>query len=151
VSDRAPGSGVAVWIALRRAHRGGVANLAGHWLDSGRPVPGYLADALDGLISAELLALAPDADPESGGVRRVTVTDAGCVRYLALCQVHNPRGRAAVGTPRRWAVSPYDQRSHLLAERGTEFDRDPGRGLRAPHAVVVGHQRPAHRAPVPNV
>ncbi|HKR51056.1 MAG TPA: hypothetical protein VJT72_16010, partial [Pseudonocardiaceae bacterium] len=29
------------------------------------------------------------------------------------------RGRAVVSTPRRWALSPHDQRSHLLAERGT--------------------------------
>ncbi|MGH3799642.1 MAG: hypothetical protein ACRDTD_05800 [Pseudonocardiaceae bacterium] len=48
-SDHAPESGVAGWIALRRAHEGGGANLAGQWLDSGSRVPGYLADPLDRL------------------------------------------------------------------------------------------------------
>lgn len=50
--------GVAVWIALRRAHQGGVTNLAGQWRDCGSPVPGYLADALDRLTSSGQLALA---------------------------------------------------------------------------------------------
>ncbi len=119
MSDRVGDIGVAVWIALRRAHQGGVANLAGQWFDSGSPVPGYVADALDRLTSAGQLALA-DPDPEFCGARRVTVTDTGCARYVTLCQVHNPRGRAAVSTPRRWARSPHDQRSHLLTERGTD-------------------------------
>ncbi|MGH3777872.1 MAG: hypothetical protein ACRDRR_19420 [Pseudonocardiaceae bacterium] len=119
MSDRAPGSGVAGWIALRRAHQGGVANLAGHWLDSGRPVPGYVADALDWFTRTGLLALA-DADPESGDLRRVTVTDTGCARYVELCQIHSPRARVAVSTPRRWAHSPRNQRSHLLAKRGPD-------------------------------
>jgi hypothetical protein len=81
---------VAVWIALRRAHQGGVTNLAGQWLDSASPVPRYLADALDRLTSSGQLALA-DPDPESCGARRVTVTDTGCARYVTLCQVHNSR------------------------------------------------------------
>ncbi|MGH8968058.1 MAG: hypothetical protein ACRDXB_22415, partial [Actinomycetes bacterium] len=102
VNDRAAEFGVAVWIALRRAHEGEVANLAGQWLDSGRRVPGYLADALDQLTSAGLLALG-ELDPQACGVRRVTVTDIGSARYVALCQIHNPNRRAAVRTPRRWA------------------------------------------------
>lgn len=81
--------------------------------------PSYVADALDELTRAGLLALA-DADPESCGVRRVTVTDPGCARYLALCQVYSPRARGAVSAPRRWAPSPHDQRSYLLTERGPD-------------------------------
>ncbi len=118
VSDREPASGVAVWIALRRAHQGGIANLQGHWLDSGSRVPGYVADALDELTSAGLLTLGEE-EPESCGVRRITVTDTGCAHYVALCQIHHPNGRAAVGTPQCWARSPHDQRSHLLTVRGT--------------------------------
>ncbi|MGH3776321.1 MAG: hypothetical protein ACRDRR_11410 [Pseudonocardiaceae bacterium] len=30
-------------------------------------------------------------------------------------------------TPRRWALPPHDQRSHLLAERGTGNSPDSGR------------------------
>ncbi|MGH3884066.1 MAG: hypothetical protein ACRDRY_08300 [Pseudonocardiaceae bacterium] len=110
---------MAGWIALRRAHQGGVAKLTGHWLDSGRRVPSYVADALDALTRAGLLVLA-DADPESGGLRRVTVTDTGCARYVELCHIHSPRARAAVRTPRRWARSARDQRGHLLADRGSD-------------------------------
>ncbi len=118
MTDRAPVSGLAVWIALRRAHQGGVANLAGQcWLDSGHRVPGYVADALDELTSAGLLVLG-EVEPKACGVRRITVTDTGCAHYVALCQIHNPNGRAAVITPHRWAHSPHDQRSHLLTQRG---------------------------------
>ena len=118
MNDRAAESGVEVWIALRRAHQGGVANLADHWLDSGRQVPSVVADALDRLTSAGLLILG-DVDPKACGVRRVTVTDTGCAHYVALCQVHRPNRRAAVGTPQRWACSPHDQRSHLLTVGAT--------------------------------
>ncbi|MGH3764875.1 MAG: hypothetical protein ACRDTX_06970 [Pseudonocardiaceae bacterium] len=118
MSDREPGSGVAVWVALRRAHQGR-ATLAGHWLDSGRPVPGYVAEALEELLRGGLLTVG-ESDPQSCGVRRITITDAGSAHYVALWQTHNPHGRVAMSVPRRWAHSPNDQRSHLLAAR------DPG-------------------------
>lgn len=38
-----------------------------------------------------------------------------CACYLASYQVHHSPARVAVSTPRRWARSPHDQRSHLLA------------------------------------
>lgn len=90
---------MAAWIALRRAHQGGVATLQGHWFDSGRLVPGYLAGALDRLTRAGLLVLGEE-DPESCGVRRATVTDAGRTHYLALCQIHNPPATVTVSTLR---------------------------------------------------
>ncbi len=52
--------------------------------------------------------------------RSLCVTDTGCARYVTLCQVHGPRARVAVGIPYRWARSPRDQRSHLLAQRDTD-------------------------------
>ncbi len=88
---------MAVWIALRRAHQGGVATLQGHWFDSSRLVPGYLANALDRLARAGLLVLGEE-DPESCGVRRATVTDAGRTHYITLCQIHNPPATVAVST-----------------------------------------------------
>lgn len=119
MSDYAPNSGVAEWIALRRAHEGGVANLVGQWFDSGRPVPGYVADALEGLTSGGLLVLA-DADPDCGELRRVIVTDTGSAHYVTLRQIHNPRATVTAITPHRWACSTHDQRSHLLAQRATD-------------------------------
>jgi hypothetical protein len=88
VNDCVGDIGVAVWIALGRAHQGGVTNLAGQWRDFGSPVPGSVADALDRLTSSGQLALAVE-DPKSCGARRVTVTDAGRARYVTLCQVHH--------------------------------------------------------------
>ncbi|MGH4008681.1 MAG: hypothetical protein ACRDTH_11105 [Pseudonocardiaceae bacterium] len=118
MSDHTAEPGVAVWIALRRAHQGGMANLAGQWLDSGHRVPGYVADAMDELTGAGLLRF-DEEDPDACGARRITVTESGCVHYVALCQVHNPQGRATVSTPQRWAHSPHD-RSHLLTVGGTD-------------------------------
>jgi hypothetical protein len=121
--------GVAVWIALRRVHQGGVTNLAGQWRDSGSPVPGYLADALDRLTSSGQLALAV-ADPESCGARRVTVTGTGRARYVTLCQVRHspdagrppaetaPGGRPDTTTPVASASTAADAAGGAL-QRGT--------------------------------
>lgn len=69
------------WLALRRAHEGGVTMLGGRFFNHGRPVAEYLAVALDELIRAELLALGR-ADPV--GVQRVCVTRVGQARYAEL-------------------------------------------------------------------
>lgn len=69
------------WLALLRVHEGGVTRLDGHYLNHGRPVAGYLAEAIEELIRAELLAL---ARPDPVGVQRVCVTRAGQVRYAEL-------------------------------------------------------------------
>lgn len=41
-----------------------------------------------------------EEDPESCGVRRATVTDAGRTHYITLCQIHNPPATVAVSTLR---------------------------------------------------
>lgn len=68
-------------LALRRAHDGGVAKVGDRYLDRGHPAPGYLTGAFDELINAGLLALA-DEDPY--GLRRISVTEAGRIRYAHL-------------------------------------------------------------------
>ncbi|MCA1673284.1 MAG: hypothetical protein LC799_14160, partial [Actinobacteria bacterium] len=88
VSDRGAGPELTEWIALRRVRRGGVAKVADCYLDHGRPMPSYLAGPLDDLTRAGLLALS-DADPATGGLRRIAVTDTGHAQYGALCRVHN--------------------------------------------------------------
>lgn len=70
-------------MALRRVHRGYIAKLGGRYFDAGRPIPGYLAEALDALTKAGLVVLA-EADPLAGGLRRATITDSGQARYMAL-------------------------------------------------------------------
>lgn len=141
VSDRGGDIGVAVWIALRKAHQGAVTNLAGQWRDSGSPVPGYLADALDRLTSSGQLALAV-ADPQSCGARQVAVTDTGWARYVTLCQIHNspdsgrpPDETAPGGRPD--TTTPVDSASIAAGS-------DPQRGTLGAGQVVINPG--AHRA-----
>lgn len=76
----------AEWLGLHRAHEGGVTTLAGDYLNHGRPVASYLADVLDGLISAGLLAL---GQPSPSG-QQVCVTHTGQNRYARLCTPPRP-------------------------------------------------------------
>ncbi|MGH3939922.1 MAG: hypothetical protein ACRDTG_15085 [Pseudonocardiaceae bacterium] len=77
------GTDLFAWMALRRVHRGYIARLGDRYVDAGRPIPGYLAEALDMLAGAGLVALAT-ADPLASGLRRATMTDPGKARYAAL-------------------------------------------------------------------
>lgn len=72
------------WLALRRVNEGGVALLDGSYYHHGRPVPHYLNAALTDLIDAGRLTLA-EADPDSAGMRKVTLTDVGRKLYATLC------------------------------------------------------------------
>jgi hypothetical protein len=62
MNNRIGDIGVAVWIALRRAHQGGVRTWQARGVTAAVRVPGYVADALDRLTSSGQLAL---ADPET--------------------------------------------------------------------------------------
>ena len=135
---------MAVWIALRKAHQGGVTNLAGQWRDFGSPVPGSVADALDRLTSSRQLALA-DPDPESGGAQRVTVIDTGRARYVTLCQVHDssdsgrpPAETAPGGRPD--TTTPVESASVT----GDAAVGDPQRGTLETGQVVINPG--AHRS-----
>lgn len=122
-------------------------NLAGHWLDSGRPVPGYVSDTLDRLTRVGLLTLGEE-DPQYCGARRVTVTDAGSAQFVALPDPQpEPTGRGV--HPRRWACSPPAQSP--TRRTPPRSDRAPDRSLRPPHALVGRYQHPTHRAPVSGV
>jgi hypothetical protein len=76
---------VAEWLALLRAHEGGVTKLNDGYLNHGRPVGGYLVDVLDGLIRTGHLVL---ATPSPIGQRQVRVTHNGQTRYTELCAAH---------------------------------------------------------------
>lgn len=71
------------WMVLRRVTGGGVTQAGGCWLESGHRVPGYIADALTGLLAGGLVTLA-DQDPY--GLQRSALTDSGAARYECLCQ-----------------------------------------------------------------
>lgn len=81
------------WLALLRVHQGGVTRLtdSGHYLNQGRAVADYLAEAFDELIGTGRLALgAADAN---GRQRQVCVTHAGQLRYAKLGGHEARRGR----------------------------------------------------------
>lgn len=69
------------WLALHRAHEGGVTRFNDGYLNHGRPVADYLADALDELVRTEHLALGP---PGPAGQQQVCFTHAGQARYAEL-------------------------------------------------------------------
>jgi hypothetical protein len=76
------------WIALRRVNDGGVAKMGDRWFDGGRPVPGYVADALTALRDKRLLVL---AEVDVWCMQRAALTDAGTVRYKRLCEKRETR------------------------------------------------------------
>lgn len=71
------------WMALRRAHAGGVVRFEGTYFDSGRRIPCFLPSVFDELVEAGLLRLG-DPDPVSPGRRRASLTSEGCARFTAL-------------------------------------------------------------------
>jgi hypothetical protein len=77
------GSQLYDWIALRRVRGDGVTTGGGRWFDTGRRVPGYVADTLAALHEAGLLRV--DALSVSE-LAQVALTEAGIARYDALCQ-----------------------------------------------------------------
>ncbi|HEU0128115.1 MAG TPA: hypothetical protein VFQ48_05860, partial [Pseudonocardiaceae bacterium] len=77
------------WLALRRVHEGGVAKVAGIYLEHGRPVPGDLTEVFDRLTWTGLVAVA-EGDPV-WSVRRLSLTDTGHARYAVLCEQQRQR------------------------------------------------------------
>ncbi|MGH3930439.1 MAG: hypothetical protein ACRDTF_10735 [Pseudonocardiaceae bacterium] len=77
-------SGLEGGFALHRVHVGGVAKLAGVYLDHGCPVPEQLTRVFDRLMRDGLVSIA-DGDP-LWDLRRISLTEAGRARYEALRQ-----------------------------------------------------------------
>lgn len=73
---------VAEWLALHQVREGGVTKLVGHYFAEERPVAGYVAKVVDGLISAGFLAL---GQPSPTGQQQVCLTCTGQARYVVLC------------------------------------------------------------------
>jgi hypothetical protein len=61
------------------------------WRDHGYPVPGYVTDSLDELLTGGLLTLA-DPDPTAKNIAPAELTNAGTARFEQLCQT-------ALGSP----------------------------------------------------
>ena len=59
-----------------------MAKSAGVYFDHGRPIPAHLTEVFDRLVWSGLLVVA-DGDP-IWGVRRISLSDAGQARYVAL-------------------------------------------------------------------
>lgn len=81
------------WLALRRVAGGRVRRLApGRYVDGGRPIPGYLAEALTGLTTSGLV---DEHDNPQQGTRTLALTDTGAARYTDLGR----RQRAGLSAP----------------------------------------------------
>lgn len=73
-----------VALALRRTLGGGVAKTGDIYVDSGHPMGRHLTATFTKLIDCGLLTL---TDDDTWGLRRVTVTEAGRVRYAEVCGI----------------------------------------------------------------
>jgi hypothetical protein len=69
------------WMALRRVSDGGIAKVNDHWLERGRRIPGYIADALTALCDTGVVAL---AELDVWNMRRAALTATGAARYEQL-------------------------------------------------------------------
>lgn len=138
------GSDLRDWMALRRVSGGGVARMGAHWFDHGRPVPGYLADALAELCASKLVAL---AELDVWALQRATLTDPGAIRYQWLCRRHQTARRlpaaGSAGAATWLADHPYARKLvqsvwDLLAEL-EHSDYPPG-AVGAVRRVLAQHQ-----------
>ncbi len=149
-----PGTGprpeLAVALVLQRAHGGALVKLGEGYWDRSLPITGHLVGACDELTAAGLLVLA-DQDPH--GLRRVTLTMAGQVRYEQFRCVPRLTGLPvpvpqfpAIKTPARERLNgpgPGQSDPHRPAEWGVgplqwAYCPDEGRlHLLGPAEVVV--------------
>lgn len=73
------------WIGLRRVNGGRMVKLGDRWLQSGHPVPDYVAEALTALHTRGFVTLA-GPDPTKGATAQAMLTHHGTVRYQQLCR-----------------------------------------------------------------
>ncbi|MCA1672344.1 MAG: hypothetical protein LC799_09135 [Actinobacteria bacterium] len=104
------------WIALRRVHDGGVAKVAGVYLDHGRPVPSHLIEVFDRLTWAGLVTVA-EGDP-LWELRRLSLTAAGQARYAALCEERQQQPRAPLEAPAPESA-PHRTQGAVVGEPGS--------------------------------
>jgi hypothetical protein len=88
------------WIGLRRVNGGRVVKLGDRWLQGGRPVPDYVAEALIALHTRGFVTLA-DPDPNKEVTAQATLSNNGTVRYQQLCRQRLLEDRAAVAPTKR--------------------------------------------------
>lgn len=118
-----------VSVALRRVRHGGVSRVGGgfHW--RGSPMaPGLLLEVYEQLLSDGLLAA---AEPDEYGTQRVSLTQAGQSRYVALVQAQraNLTGLPPTTVESMAIESPAGHRSSsALAPPGGQPEPDLGSG-----------------------
>lgn len=150
------------WMAMRRVAGGRVRRLpGGSYVDGGRPVPGYIAEALTAVTAAGLVA---EHDDPQHCARVLTLTDSGATRYTQLAEQqrgglsapapefpHSPAGCRSSETPHpctapgsqpdptrtRWARCPDDGRLHAVDRLDAELA--PVRGYTE---ALCGHRLP---------
>jgi len=88
------------WIGLRRVNGGRMVKLGDRWLQSGHPVPDYVAEALFALHTRGFITLA-DPDPKKEVTAHAMLTNDGTVRYQQLCRQRRIQDRSAVPPTKR--------------------------------------------------
>ncbi len=82
------------WMALRRVSAGGITRMGNHWLDHGRRIPDYVADALATLCDSNAVTL---AEPDGWGLRRAALMDTGSALLAQLCRQRQTAARCSFG------------------------------------------------------
>ncbi|MGH3914666.1 MAG: hypothetical protein ACRDTC_14860, partial [Pseudonocardiaceae bacterium] len=131
--------GLYEWLALRRVHDGGVAKVAGVYLERGRPTPEHLTDAFDRLVWTGLVTVA-EGDV-LWDLRRLNLTDTGQARYTTLNH-QRPTGIAVPAPEFTITQTPVGHQSSLLprlpaTDRAPHHER-PDDALGTPPAVRAG-------------
>jgi hypothetical protein len=80
------------WLALRRVHRGGIAQFTqGVFIDRGRPVPDYIGGSLAALLAEGHIRT---GRPEEGtGYLPLVLTTSGEIRYADLSDSYQQQRR----------------------------------------------------------
>jgi hypothetical protein len=125
------------WLGLRRVDRGGLAQLGTHYLDRGRPMPGFLVpDLVEALTEAGFVELGtPDLD--TAGMRPVLTVRIHALDPVDVQADTGAQGTRAVSTPGEDpAVATFEWLALRRALRG-ELSTMAGR--------YVHHGRPVLR------
>jgi hypothetical protein len=132
------------WMALRRVSSGGIARMGDHWLEHGRRIPGYIADALAVLCDNDVVSL---AELDVWSMQRAALTDTGTVRYQQLNRLQQtvrqlPAAESAQGVT--WLADHRYARNVVQSVWDTldqleQSDHHPG-AIAALRRVLARHQ-----------
>ncbi len=135
------------WMALRRVSGGGIAKTGDYWLEHGRRIRGYVADALTALCGTGAVLL---AEVDAWGMRRAMLTDTGTRRCEQLSrQQQTARGPAVESAPRVTWLADHPHARNVVQ---SVWDTLDGLEQSGDHPAVIAALRRvlAHHQPTPS-